>query len=198
MPEGTETGGIMKRFAGLVVLLGLLAPGVAHAQRHYSGNPFSFAPYVGVYKDPYDAEADGSDLGWMLGFRAGYRESQRLNLNVNFGYAQASDVATHVALAPVVDNQWVLLTGGLDFALVPGATSIALGVDAGVAWRRTKAEDESGTGWGTYELVAPALTLRHSISSRSSLFVTAQDYLFDVLEGPVEHSPALTMGLSFR
>lgn len=200
----------MKRIACVVVLLALTVPVSADAQRRHSSgwraNPFSFTPYAGAYKDAYDLEADGSDLGWLIGFKAGYHESERTTFHLNLGYAQANDVGSRGGFNPtVLDNQWVILTAGGDFKLVPGTTSIAVGVDAGVAWRKVSVDEpdvvptgDSSEGWGTYELVAPALVLRHQFSPRSSLSLTVQDYIMDVLEGPVEHSPALSVGLSFR
>jgi len=199
----------MKRILCLSLLALLLLPAAGEAQRRTTvtwgrQNPFSFTPYVGAFKDAYDLEADDSDLGWMIGFRAGYQEGQRTRLHLNLGYATSNDVATRpFPDSGVRDNQWVMLTAGGDFALVPGTTSIAVGADAGVAWRQVSSEDDIvvGTGddgWGTYELVAPSLTLRHHFSQRTSLALTLQDYIFNVLEGDVEHSPALALGLSFR
>ena len=94
----------MRRVLGLAVALAVVVPSATEAQqrRYSNGNSFSFAPYVGAFKDAYDFEADGSDLGWTIGFRAGYMESRRLNLNVNFGYAQSNDVATRAPLAPII------------------------------------------------------------------------------------------------
>lgn len=201
----------MKRIACVMVLAALMVPASADAQRRHNssgwrGNPFSFTPYAGAYKDAYDLEADGSDLGWLIGFKAGYHESERTTFHLNLGYAQANDVGSRAGFNQTVfDNQWVILTAGGDFKLVPGTTSIAVGVDAGVAWRKTSVDEpdvvlggSAGEGWGTYELVAPSLILRHHFSSNTSLSFTLQDYIMDLLEGPAEHSPALTVGLSFR
>ena len=193
----------MKKIA-LFALFTLLLPAAGEAQRRGPGccNSFSFSPYLGAFKDAYDFEADGSDLGWMIGFKAGYDASHRVRLLANLGYAQANDVATHAPLAPIIDNEWVILTGGAEFALVPGTTSINLSAEAGVSWRRTSVEDDevdSGVddGWGSYETLIPALTLRHQFSPRAGLFISAQDMILDFLEGSAEHSPALTLGLSF-
>jgi hypothetical protein len=195
----------MKKIA-LFALFALLLPAAGEAQRRGAGccNSFSFAPYLGAYKDAYDLEADNSDLGWMIGFKAGYDVGDRVRLLGNLGYAEANDVATHAALAPIIDNEWVILTGGAEFALVPGTTSINLAAEAGVSWRRTTADDaddvETGfdNGWGSYETLIPALTLRHQFSQRAGLFVTAQDMIMSFLEDDTQHSPALTLGLSFR
>ena len=196
----------MKVIAGVVLIMALMAPQAAEAQRRNSWgatNPYSFSPYVGVYKDAYDRAADGSDVGWMVGFKAGYQEGDRTTFHLNLAYAHANDVASRTVLNnTVVDNRWVITTVGGDFALVPGTTSIAIGLDAGVAWRSnttsTAGGDARSDGWATYETVAPALTLRHHFSQRSSLSLSAQDYILDFFEGPVQHSPALTLGLSFR
>ena len=194
----------MKITTATFLILALALPGAAEAQRRGSYNPFSFTPYVGAYRDAYDLQADDSNLGWMIGFRAGYHESRRLTLHANLGYAETNDVGTRAPLSDAIyDNQWVLLTGGADFALVPGNTSIAVGADAGVAWRNN---DGSGSdidpapasGWAAYEIVVPSLIVRHGLSTGTSLSLSLQDYIFDVFEGTVEHSPALTLGLTFR
>jgi hypothetical protein len=194
----------MRIIAGVSLALVVLLPDGAEAQRRGRYNEFSFSPYLGAYKDAYDLEPDGSDLGFLVGFKAGWEAGNRTNLHLNLGYAQADDVASRGAItSPVRDNQWVLLTGGGDFALVPGPTAIALAVDLGFGWRRTPIDEANGEidlesdGWGTYEVVAPGLTLRHRFSPRTAFWLSLQDYIFDVLED-AEHSPALTVGLSFR
>jgi hypothetical protein len=193
----------MRTIAGISLALLILLPDSLAAQRRGRYNEFSFSPYVGAYKDAYDIAADGSDLGFLLGFKAGWEASQRTNLHLNLAYAQADDVASRGPVAsPVYDNQWVLLTGGGDFALVPGPTSIALAADAGVGWRRTPIDEPDDVnlgseGWGAYPLAVPGLTLRHRFSVRTAFWISLQDYIFDFLE-EAEHSPALTLGLSFR
>lgn len=198
----------MRRVTMLLLMAGVVWPAAAEAQRRNdccSRNPFSFTPYVGVMKDAYDLEADGSDTGLMLGFRAGYHETQRLGFHLNVAYGETNDVASRAPLDNAVhDNQWVFLTAGMNFVLVPGNTSVGIGGEAGVAWRNTKLASPGTTvprdleGWGAYDVVAPSLTVRHHFSPRTSLALTAHDYIFDVFEGDVQHSPALTLGLSFR
>jgi|SRR5919108_365921 hypothetical protein len=193
----------MRTIAAVSLALLILLPDFVEAQRRWRYNEFSFSPYVGAYKDAYDVGADGSDLGFLVGFKAGWEPGARTILHLNLGYAQADDVASRGTIAsPVYDNQWVLLTGGGDFALVPGPTSIALTAEAGIAWRRTPIDepddvDIDAGGWGTYEVAAPGLTLRHRFSPRTGFWISLQDYIFDALED-AEHSPALTLGLSFR
>jgi hypothetical protein len=192
----------MRIIAGVALVLAIVLPEGAEAQRRGRDNKFSFSPYLGAYKDAYDVEADGSDLGFLVGFKAGWEAGRRMNLHVNVGYLQADDVASRGTVpAPVHDNQWVMLTGGGDFALVPGPTTIALAADAGVAWRRTPIDEANGVeleddGWGTYEVLAPGLTLRHRFSSRTAFWMTLQDFIFDAFED-AEHSPGLMVGLSF-
>lgn len=186
----------MKRIAGLALVLAVMVPDAAEAQRRSAYNAFSFSPYVGAYKDAYDIGADDSDLGYMVGFKAEYHEGNRLTFHGNLGYAESNDVATRaLPTDDIVDNQWVMLTGGASFAIVPGNTSVAVGADAGVAWRHT---DGAGDGWAAYEVVVPTLTLRHRFTQRTSVFGSVHDYITDVLEGSAQHSPAFTIGLSFR
>src|SRR5690606_1279951 len=155
----------------------LLVPADAEAQRRSGGyryNSFSFEPYAGAFMDAYDLEADDSNLGWIAGFRAGYQDSRRLNLHLNLAYAKTGDVATRpLPTDPIYDNQWVMLTGGADFALVPGNTSVALSGDIGVAWRRTTADDGDDAagfddrGWAAYEVVVPGFIVRHQFTPRA-------------------------------
>jgi hypothetical protein len=198
----------MKTVAILALAFALVAPADAQAQRRSNAhryNAFSFSPYAGLFMDAYDLEADDSNLGWIAGFRAGYQESPRFNLHLNLGYAHVDDVATRpLATDPIYDNTWVLLTGGADFALVPGTTSIAIGTDLGVGWRRTKADDPPAgvtvddQSWAAYEIIVPALIVRHQFTPRAGIFASVQDYIFDVLEGTAQHSPAFTAGLTIR
>ncbi|HEX6135679.1 MAG TPA: hypothetical protein VFZ24_17025 [Longimicrobiales bacterium] len=194
----------MKRITCLAIAALLCLSADADAQRRHRNNPFSFSPYVGAFMDAYDLEADDSNVGWLLGFRAGYRKGQRLDLHLNLGYAHVDDVATRpLPTDPIHDNRWVLLTGGADFALIPGSTSVAVGADIGVGWRQTKPRDPppgaaGSFGWAAYETAVPSLTLRHQFTPRAGIFLSAQDYIFDLLEGPVQHSPALTFGLTLR
>lgn len=198
----------MTRLAGLILVAALLAPADAEAQRRgcCRFNPYSFSPYAGAFWDAYDAEADGSNLGWIAGFRAGYQESDRFNLHLNIGYAQTDDVASRPAGvdAVVYDNQWVITTVGADFALVPGNTSIAVGADFGVGWRKTKASlvpeglTAEPSDWAAYEVVVPSLTLRHHFTPRASIFGSAHDYIFSVFDGTAQHTLALKVGLTLR
>jgi hypothetical protein len=198
----------MRTMACLTVALALVVPADAEAQRRgnaYRYNAYSFSPYAGAFMDAYDMEADGSNVGWVAGFRAGYRESPRLNLHLNLGYARTGDVAARpiVGDATIHDNQWVLLTAGGDFALVPGNTSIALGTDFGVGWLRTRPDSpEPGTtersSWSAHEVVAPALIIRHQFTPRAGIYGSVQDYIFDLLDGSAQHSPAFTVGISIR
>lgn len=198
----------MKTAAFLALAMVALAPADADAQRRWAGhdyNKFSFEPYAGAFMDAYDLEPDDSNLGWIAGLRAGYQAARRVNLHVNLGYASTGDVATRpLPTDPIYDNQWIMLTGGADFALVPGNTSVALGADFGVAWRRTRADDplpDAGfddDGWAAYPVVVPGFVVRHQFTPRAGVFGSVQDYIFDVFDGTAQHSPAFTAGLSFR
>lgn len=197
----------MRTIACALVALALLVPADAEAQRRgstmYRYNAYSFSPYAGVFLDAFDAEPDGSNVGWIAGFRAGYTESARANFHLNLGYARTGDVAPRPVVGDpaIIDNQWVLLTAGGDFALVPGNTSIAVGTDLGVGWLRGRPGD-GGTGgsqsWSAHDVVAPSLIVRHQFTPRAAIFGSAQDYIFDLLDGSAKHSPAFTVGLTIR
>jgi hypothetical protein len=197
----------MRTIACLGVAVALLMPADAEAQRRgnsYRYNSYSFSPYVGAFMDAYDLEADGSNTGWVAGFRAGYTESSRLDLHLNLGYAQTGDAGPHPAVGDfaIVDNQWVLLTAGGAFALVPGNTSISLGGDLGVGWLRTRFADPADVverqRWSAHDVIAPALILRHQFTPRVGIHGSVQDYIFDLLDGSAQHSPAFTAGLTIR
>jgi hypothetical protein len=52
--------------------------------------------------------------------------------------------------------------------------------------------------WTAHEVVAPALILRHHFTPRAGISASVQDYIFDVLDGTAQHSPAITVGLTLR
>jgi len=190
----------------------VVAPSAAEAQRARRvevepayGNRFSLEPYAGAYNDAYDLS--DAQTGFLFGMRLGYRLTSRARLLGNLGYAKTEDVAFSVAPGVAVyDNVWVLTTAGAEYDVIPGRTSASLGVEGGVGWRRTDlaegdpapGEDLSSDSFASYEVVAPALTLQHRLSTRAALRLSLQDYMFDVFEGPVDHSIALTLGIAFR
>jgi hypothetical protein len=107
--------------------------------------------------------------------------------------------------ADIYDNVWVLTTAGAEYDVIPGRTSASLGAEAGFGWRRTDlaaslpdGQDLSSDSFAAYEVIVPALTLRHRLGNRAAASLALQDYMFDVLEGPTQHSLALTFGLTFR
>jgi hypothetical protein len=186
----------MTRIAGFALLLALLAPGSAEAQRRGERyNPFSFTPWAGFYRDAFDAGSDDSDIGWTVGFRAGYHESHRINLHLGLGYARSRDVAEPIGGGDrQVDGEWVMLTAGGDYALVPGPTSVAAGADFGVGWRNDR---DGGSSWDAYPLVSPSVTLRQRLSPSLTLGLRLEDLIFDIFSS-ARHSPALTLGLTIR
>jgi hypothetical protein len=202
-----------KRWVLLALGVLLVLPGGADAQRRRGGfdagypNRWSLEPYAGAYRDAYDLT--GTQTGYLVGLRLGYQLGSRWRLLGNVGYNETDDIAS----APVVpgveyDNVWVLTTGGFEFDVVPGRTAASLGVHGGVGWRRTDLDGDSdpplpgqnlaSDGFASYEVIAPALTLRHRLGSRAAVALRFEDYMFDVFDGRTDHSLALTLGLSFR
>lgn len=53
-------------------------------------------------------------------------------------------------------------------------------------------------GFSAQEIVVPGLMARHRLTSRTTLTAGLHDYIFDFMEGPTQHSVALTAGVSFR
>jgi hypothetical protein len=55
--------------------------------------------------------------------------------------------------------------------------------------------DES-SGFASYLLLVPRISVRHSFTPRTALDISVLDQIFP--EDGVQHSPALTIGFSFR
>lgn len=188
----------------------LLNPASAEAQRRpmsASGNPWSFAPYAGAFSDPYDVSPDGRHTGWMVGFRVGYAMGDRTRLIGNLGYAESHDVTSGPIAVDrsVFDNQYILTTAGFEYDILPGNTSIALGVETGGAWREVAfayrfsggaPAESAGDGYTFYFAVVPALTVRHAFTPRTAFELGLRDYIFP--EDQVQHAPALSIGFRFR
>jgi hypothetical protein len=173
------------------------------------GNRFTLEPYAGAIKDAYDASPDGEDTGYLVGFRVGYALSNRTRLLGNVAYSETDNVSNPGGLPDyfMYDNNWVFTTAGAEFDVVPGRTSASLGLQGGVAWRKTDVDGsvgspigapETGDGFASYAVLIPGLMLRHRFSSRWAAMVGLQDNIFDFLEGPAQHSLALTAGIAFR
>ena len=199
----------MKRAILLIVAGVLLAPLPGHAQRRVvmKSNPFSFAPYAGAFKDAYDISADDENTGYIVGFRVGYDLGRRSRLVGDVAYAESDDVANSAGMINynVYDNSWIMTTGGAEYDIIPGPTSVTLAAQAGAAWRKISLDetigfpapaDESG-GYSSHFIVVPRISVRHSFTSRTALDVSVQDFILPD-DSRVEHSPALTIGFSFR
>ncbi|HEX2168137.1 MAG TPA: hypothetical protein VHG09_12965 [Longimicrobiales bacterium] len=193
------------------LMLPLIAiPSDAEAQRRHdrwgSSNPWSFSPYAGLFKDAFDISPDDENTGWMAGFRIGYDIGDRTRLLGDIGYAESDDVTSGplVAGRNVYDNQYILTTGGAEYDILPGNTSVSIGTLLGGAWRKVVLDEDAGDtvvpefgdGYSFYFAVVPALTVRHGFSSRTALEVSVRDYIFP--DGTVDHMPALNVGFRFR
>jgi hypothetical protein len=172
------------------------------------GNRFFLEPYGGALKDAYDISAD-DDIGYLVGVRAGLALGSRFRLLGNLGYSITNDVSDPNGLSSyyTYDNVWVVTTGGAEFDVVPGRTSAALGLQGGVAWRRLDLDETVGAPalppegtdtYAAYEVIIPSLTARHRVTSRASIAVGLYDHIFNALDGTALHSPAVTLGLTFR
>lgn len=182
---------------------------VEHRERDRWGNRWLLEPYAGAFNDAYDISPDGRNTGLLLGLRVGYLLGGRSRLLANVGYSESDDVANPLSSPSyfVYDNTWVFTTGGVEFDVIPGRTSASLGVQAGAAWRRVDFDGRIGSpagvpeadeGFSSQEVIIPGLTARHRFTSRATLAIGLHDYIFDVFEGPAEHSVAFTAGITFR
>jgi hypothetical protein len=173
------------------------------------GNRFFLEPYAGAMQDAYDHSPDDENTAYMLGFRIGYHLSSRVRLMGNLGYSQSDDVANPNGLAAyhVYDNTWVFTTAGGEFDVVPGQTSASLGLTGGAAWRRIDLDGSVGSpltaptaeeNFTAQEVLIPSLSLRHRMTSRTTIMAGLYDNILNFFEGPAKHSLAVTAGIAFR
>ena len=174
------------------------------------GNRFSFEPYAGAMNDAYDSSPDDENTGYLVGFRIGFLLSSRIRLLGNIGYSESDDVINTIPTPTsyfVYDNTWVFTTAGGEFDVVPGRTSVSLGLQGGAAWRRVDLDGSVGTPIGTptpddgftaQEVLIPGLALRHRLGSHITVMAGLHDNIFDFFDGPAKHSLAVTAGIAFR
>jgi hypothetical protein len=171
-------------------------------------NRFSIEPYFGALKDAYDIGA-ADDTGFLLGFRVAYLLGRRWRLLGNFSYSNTGDVFNSDDATDyfVYDNVWAITTAGGEFHIIPGRTSVALGLQAGVGWRQLDFEGAVGEpegspldkrGFKAYDMLLPSLTLRYETTTRTSVSLVLSDNMFAVFSGTTQNSPALSFGVSFR
>ena len=203
----------MKRVLLTALITLLVLPAAASAQRKMSynrGNSFSFSPFAGAFKDAMDISADDENTGYMLGFRVGYDLSRRGRVVGEISYAQSDDVAftqPGTLNFNVYDNNWIMTTGGLEYDIIPGPTSITLAAQAGAGWRSVSLDETIGfptptdesSGYVAQFIVLPRISARHQFSPRTALEISVMDHI--LTEGTsdrIGHSPALVAGFSFR
>jgi hypothetical protein len=173
------------------------------------GNRFSFEPYAGAVRDAYDASPDDENTALLLGFRVGYLLTNRIRLLGNVGYSESDNIIDPQGTTSyyLYDNTWVFTTAGGEFDVVPGRTSVSLGLQGGAAFRRIDLDGTVGTpvlpaepdeGFSAQEVLIPSLMGRYRITNRATIMAGLQDNIFNFLEGPAKHSLAFTAGLSFR
>ncbi len=199
---------IVKKTLLLIIAATLLVPLPGHAQRRsFKPNPFSFAPYAGVWKDAMDISQDDENTGYMLGFRVGYDMARRTRLVADVAYAESKDVANSSGLLNynVYDNNWIMTTAGAEYDIIPGPTSVTFAAHAGAGWRSSNLDETVGfpaprdesTGYVAHLLILPRISVRHAFTPRTALDISILDHIFPD-DGRVEHSPALTIRFSFR
>lgn len=193
----------------VALALGLTTEGAEGQKR--SAGVLSFEPYVGWFADAYDVGADGK-TGPIGGVRIGYDVGRRGRLVGTLGLGSSSDVASVPSGAQdywVYGNRWLMTTAGAEYDVIAdGPTAVALGLQAGAGWRKVLAEDQVGTpanpgefatgGYSFYDVVVPSLSVRQRLSRRTSITFALTDYVFDVLEAELDHSPGLSVGVSLR
>lgn len=171
----------------------------------------SIEPYLGAFADAYDISPDGSDAAVAAGLRLAVPVGDRLRGVGNLGWAKSSDVSNPNGLPSywVYDNEWAMTTAGVELDAISGRTSVALGLQVGAGWRRIdvdgkvgeptqESEVYGGHGFSAIDVVVPEISVRHRITNRTSIRLGLQDQIFDFLEGPVDHSPGFSLGISLR
>jgi hypothetical protein len=205
----------MKQVIILLSAAALLLPGAASAQRRYTvrcckPNPFSFAPYVGAFHDALDISRDNDNTGFLIGFRTGYDLGRRSRLVADIGYGESHDVADNGGSLSFnrYNNDWIMTTGGAEYDIIPGPTSVTFAAQAGAAWRQISLDERVGqptvegdipdesSGYTASFIIVPRVTVRHAFTSHTALDVCVLDHIFT--DDQVRHSPALTVGFMFR
>lgn len=194
---------------GTVVSLAFAA--APAAAQELSTNRFRLEPYVGAFNDSYDISPDDENTGLRLGARLGYELGSRSRLLGDVAYTRTGNVSNPNGLENyfVYDNVWALTTVGAEYDVVPGPVSASLGLRAGAGWRRNDLSGKigepaphtdwySGGGFTPMDVVVPSLTVRLGSTRGAGVFVSLEDHIFDVLEGPADHSPSLSVGVSLR
>ena len=200
----------MKKALFVLCAAVILLPSDAFAQRRvvFKSNPFAFSPYGGIWKDATDISVDDENTGWMVGFRVGYDVTRRSRVIADLSYAESSNVGNTPAGTVdynVYDSSWIFTTGGLEYDILPGNTSVTFGAQAGAAWRKVTLDeqiglpaipDESDDGYSSQLVLVPRISVRHAFTGRTGLDVSVLDHILP--EDGVDHSPALTIGFWFR
>jgi hypothetical protein len=169
-------------------------------------NPFSFAPYAGAWKDALDISQDDDNTGYLIGFRTGYDLGRRSRLVADVAYGETHDISNTTGLINynVYNNQWIMTTGGIEYDIIPGPTSVTFAAQAGAGWRKIALDETVGfpppedqsSGFHADVMVVPRVSVRHAFSSRTALDVSVLDQILP--DETVRHSPALTVGFLFR
>lgn len=183
------------------------APVAAIAQR-IDSNPVTLQPYVGTFVDTDQANARGNIPGVLTGLQLGYALTDRARVTGNLGYSKVGNIGNPNGLSDyyVYDLSYILTTAGAEYDIISGPTSAALGLQVGVAWDRVETAGKVGDPAASAEFrddgfspdftIAPGFTVRHWFTPRAALSLGVQNYM--VLEGPIQHSPAFSLGVTFR
>lgn len=175
-----------------------------------SARSFEVTPWIALLDDAYDIGADGS-LGVLFGVRGGWVASERIRIIANLGYGEVEDVArVPVELTDyhVFANRWILTTAGVEFDIYDDGTELLASLQLGGGWRRVVATDTVGEppddafrgddGYAFLDALVPAIVARQEVRPGLALEAGIADYMFDILEASVDHSPVVWLGLVIR
>ena len=161
-------------------------------------------PFAGVFRDASDVGADGSTLGSITGARIGFTAWKQFRVLGVAGFAHTRDVGAHLTPGYYeLNNDWLLLSAGIERDLIAGPASVSAGIELGAAWRRISESGQVGQPidgiWGSEQwsirpTAIPSVSVRRQVGRRIALNVGARGYY---VPSPLD-SHSLTLGVVFR
>jgi hypothetical protein len=182
-----------------------LTASAQHVSRAYGPitDRFQLEPYTGRYFDNVTHGASSfDDSGWLGGLRLGVAIADRTRLLGDLAYSQVTRspaVIGDPGLSGFESQSW-LVTGGLEFDVVPGDTRASLSLQSGQLFRRGRGGDIGSSAWDLNEsalVVVPGFSLSQRITPRADIRLGVQDYV-TVRTEPVSHNWAVVAGLTLR
>jgi hypothetical protein len=165
---------------------------------------FQMEPYTGRYFDNLTHGASSfDDAGWLGGLRLGLGLADRTRLIGDIGYSQVNDAPGEgigQGVSSYSSQSW-LVTGGLEFDMVPGDTRASVSLQGGQLYRRVRgATLDAAAPWSlndTQAVAVPGFSISQRITPRADIRLGVQDYI-TFRADPVSHNWAVVAGLTLR